>query len=208
MLFFLNPLSSWSSSINPENFNQVVNLDTYQHLIKQETTELHTLANSSASNTKDHFSQYYHNLNQLELNELKSLSNSLNEMLDQLDAKDDVFTFGILSAIVANELNMSNASKQRKKSGTNKVSLLLIDRNLDLCTISFFHEETVMDKINNLLPNLSNTSNDVKVDLRNFLFGNNFKSMLPGSFFHPSNDSCRILTEHFLTSKPKVLISL
>lgn len=125
-------------------------------------------------------------------------------MLDQLDAKDDVFTFGILSTIVANELNLSNASKQRKKSGTNKVSLLLIDRNLDLCTVSFFQEETVMDKINNLLPNLSNTSNDVRVDLRTFLFGNNFKNMLPGTFFHPSNDSCRHLTEQFLTSKPKV----
>ena len=96
-------------------------------------------------------------------------------MLDHLDARDDVFTFGILSAIVASELNATNVSKQRKKSATNKVSLLLIDRNLDLCTISLFHEETVMDKISNMLPNLTSTSNDVKIDLRTLLFENKFK---------------------------------
>jgi hypothetical protein len=36
-------------------------------------------------------------------------------MLDHLDAKEDCFSLGILSALVANELNLSSGSKHRKK---------------------------------------------------------------------------------------------
>lgn len=70
-LLYLNPFSSWDSSSNEENFNQIVSFETYQRLVKQEMNELHSLANSSAANTKDHFQQYYHNLSQGETNELK-----------------------------------------------------------------------------------------------------------------------------------------
>ena len=45
----------------------------------------------------------------------KSLSYSLNEMLEHLEAKEECFSLGILSGIVANELNQSSASNQRKK---------------------------------------------------------------------------------------------
>ena len=54
----------------PENFNQVVKLDTYQNLVKQETNELLTSANSSAAN-KDNFQHYYQHLSADELSELK-----------------------------------------------------------------------------------------------------------------------------------------
>ena len=70
-MLYLNAFSSWNSSSNEENFNQIVSYETYQRLVKQEMNELHSLANSSAANTKDHFQQYYHNLNQVETNELK-----------------------------------------------------------------------------------------------------------------------------------------
>ena len=105
-------------------------------------------------------------------------------MLDLLDAKEDCFSLGILSALVANELNLSTSSKQRKKSSAaNKCSLLLVDRNLDLSVTSLYHEETVFDKINNLLPNLN------------------------CNYFHFSNESCCSLIELFLSSKPKVFLN-
>jgi hypothetical protein len=203
-MLYLNPLSSWQSGPNEENFSQIVSFDTYQRLVKQEMNEMHSSANSSASNSKDHFQQYYHNLSKSELSDLKGLSCSLNEMLEYLDTKDDCFTLGILSALVANELNQLNASKQRRKTGTNKASLLLIDRNLDLSTISLFHEETTFDKISNLMTNLNNESSDVQIDLGSLVFENSFKSILPGNFFHFSNDSCQTLIEQFLSVKPKV----
>jgi hypothetical protein len=113
---------------------------------------------------------------------------------------------GILSAIVSNELNNSYSSKLRKKNIANqnqKVSLLLIDRNLDLPMISLFHEETLFDKISNLLPNLSNASNDVQIDLRTILFDNEYQSILPGNYFHFTTLSCEQLIEQFFISKPK-----
>lgn len=36
-------------------------------------------------------------------------------MLEYLEAKDDCFTLGILSAIVSHEMNASQATKQRRK---------------------------------------------------------------------------------------------
>lgn len=36
-------------------------------------------------------------------------------MLDNLNAKEDCFSLGILSGIVASALNLSDASKKRKK---------------------------------------------------------------------------------------------
>lgn len=129
-------------------------------------------------------------------------------MLDLLDAKEDCFSLGILSALVANELNLSTSSKQRKKSSAaNKCSLLLVDRNLDLSVASLYHEETVFDKINNLLPNLNCNSSDLKINLNEFLFDNKFKSMIHGNYFHFSNESCCSLIELFLSSKPKVFLN-
>lgn len=43
---------------------------------------------------------------------------------------------------------------------------------------ALFHEETVFDKINNIMHNLNPQSNDVKLDMRNFLFENNFKRLV------------------------------
>ena len=92
---------------------------------------------------------------------------------------------------------------------------------------SLFHDETVFDKITNLIPSLSPSSNDVRIDLRQFLFDNkyqrlafespgllelgrywstlavSFDSILPGNFFHHHQDTCRTLISQFMVSKPK-----
>ena len=68
---FLNPLSSWSTDNNLTNFKQIINIETYQRLVNQEYNELHTLANSSTINSKDHFQQYYQNFSHEDLDELK-----------------------------------------------------------------------------------------------------------------------------------------
>ena len=83
------------------------------------------------------------------------------------------------------------------------MSLLLIDRNLDISISSLFQEETTFDKINNLLPNLNSSSSDVQINLEQFLFESTFKSMCPGNFFHFSTESCRGLVEQFMLAKPK-----
>lgn len=81
----------------------------------------------------------------------------------------------------------------------------MIDRNLDLSTVALFHNETVFDKMNNLLPNLNDISNDLRVDLGEMLFNNKSQSMQYGSFFHYANKECCQLIESILLTKPKVV---
>lgn len=40
---------------------------------------------------------------------------------------------------------------------------------------SLFQEETIFDKVNNMLPNLNPTSSDVQINLKSFLFDNQYK---------------------------------
>ncbi len=61
--FFLNPLGR----VSQEN---VISLDSYQRLVKQEISEMHTLASNPAINN-DHFRQYYQILSSNEKSELK-----------------------------------------------------------------------------------------------------------------------------------------
>lgn len=95
--------------MNPENYYQFVSIDVYNRLVRQEVTDLHALsANNNIQNL-------YLALNESEINEFQAIANSLNEMLESLDAKDDCFTLGVLSSLIANELNQSSDSKLRRK---------------------------------------------------------------------------------------------
>ncbi len=62
--FFLNPLSR----VKQEN---LISLETYQRLVKQEITDIHTLATNPSLVNKDHFRQYYQVLDSDEQKELK-----------------------------------------------------------------------------------------------------------------------------------------
>lgn len=68
---------------------------------------------------------------------------------------------------------------------------------------ALFHDETVFDKMSNLMPNLSFASNDIRVDLKSFLFDSPFRSILPGNLFHHSSEACQSLLEQFLCAKSK-----
>ena len=106
----LNPLSSWSLSSS----NQLVNIDVYHRLVKQEMIEIHSSTSGNSAN-KDHFQALYQNLSESEMSEFRGLACSINEMLDFLEAKDDLFTLGVLSTIIANEINQSSDAKIRRK---------------------------------------------------------------------------------------------
>lgn len=124
-LLFLNPFNSWSLNFSDSNLNQLVGIDAYQKLVKQEMSD--SGSSGGATLSKDHLQQVFQNFGQHELNELKvnlnpklfrlniheiilvyflkALSYSINEMIDCLDAKVECFTMGVLSTLVANEIN-------------------------------------------------------------------------------------------------------
>lgn len=65
-LLYLNPLSSWSDTYD----NQLVNMETYQRLVKQEYNELR-ISNQTTTAASNQFQQYYHNFSNNDLNEIK-----------------------------------------------------------------------------------------------------------------------------------------
>lgn len=48
---------------------------------------------------------------------------------------------------------------------------------MDLSMNALFHDETIFDKVINVMPNINSQSNDIQIDMRNFLFENNFKKL-------------------------------
>ena len=73
---------SWSASPQLSDYNQIVNVETYQRLVKQEMNELHTLATSGTQANKDHFQPYYTNFGANEL----SIHRALVRIVDMLKA--------------------------------------------------------------------------------------------------------------------------
>jgi hypothetical protein len=69
--FYLNPFSSWSFNSSSHNNNQIVSMDTYQLLIKQELSETHSLTNNVSNNTQEHFQKHYQNFTKNDIDEIK-----------------------------------------------------------------------------------------------------------------------------------------
>jgi len=94
---------------------------------------------------------------------VRQLTNQLHLLLQHVDAKEDIFTVGPLSRIVGLELEALASAKNRRKSATNKVSVIVVDRVLDLASASSSGSRTLYDRLLASLPRLHDLSNDVGV---------------------------------------------
>lgn len=94
--------------------------------------------------------------------QIRMFANSFASVFQMLNYKEDIFTIGPFSRIVGEVLE-----KNRKKPKPNQqnVSLILIDRNLDLVGPSSTGFETVFDKIFGNLPQFPGLTNDVQIDM-------------------------------------------
>ncbi|XP_021340934.1 sec1 family domain-containing protein 2-like [Mizuhopecten yessoensis] len=95
----------------------------------------------------------------------KMLVGSIDSMLGELNVQEDCFFVGQTSKILATELASYPPAKLRRKSAQTKVSLLLIDRHLDLMTPCQHQPEVLMDKVTSTLSRLPGHHNDVCVDM-------------------------------------------
>ncbi|XP_033732096.1 sec1 family domain-containing protein 2-like [Pecten maximus] len=95
----------------------------------------------------------------------KMLVGSIDSMLGELDVQEDCFFVGQTSKILATELASYPPAKIRRKSAQTKVSLLLVDRHLDLMTPCQHQSEVLMDKVTSILQRLPGHRNDVNVDM-------------------------------------------
>ena len=68
VLLYLNPLSG--RQMSGENFNQLVSIDTYQRLVKQDEQNAMSGPAATSANASDHFQPYYSYLGPNEHKEL------------------------------------------------------------------------------------------------------------------------------------------
>uniref|UniRef100_A0A0C9RPL8 Scfd2 protein n=1 Tax=Fopius arisanus TaxID=64838 RepID=A0A0C9RPL8_9HYME len=92
---------------------------------------------------------------------------SLHSIFTHFDIKEDIYSLGEFSEYVAGKLMNLPAAVARRKMlmGSSGVSLILIDRTLDLCTATRSNTECVLSRILCTLPHLSYHNNDVAVNM-------------------------------------------
>ncbi|XP_037803217.1 sec1 family domain-containing protein 2-like [Penaeus monodon] len=100
----------------------------------------------------------------------------IHSLMQGMNARDEIFSVGHTARIIGSELDSFNPARQRRKNAANKVSIVLVDRTLDLAAASIFSGETLMERILCLLPRLFGHHLDSAV------------SMAPLCQVHPSSE--------------------
>ncbi|CAF0744883.1 unnamed protein product [Didymodactylos carnosus] len=142
----------------------------------------------------------------------------LNSLMSSLDGKEDLFSLGPLSQLIAKEYTQSADIRQRRKNCENKLALLLIDRQLDLGVVTSHTQDTLLSQIIHLLPNvrtgIKNTKRtiDVIVDCKSLLKTNFLKSQsdFNGYLFGDikrTNDVACATFDNIIYSKTKIATS-
>ncbi|XP_015435849.1 PREDICTED: sec1 family domain-containing protein 2-like isoform X2 [Dufourea novaeangliae] len=101
------------------------------------------------------------------LPEISLLANSFYKLFDSINAKLDTYSVGKFSSLLAENLenHMANGIRQNRLSEVEElgVSLILIDRTLDLCTPSSNNVESFLTKILRAFPRLPQHNNDIAI---------------------------------------------
>ncbi|CAF4561602.1 unnamed protein product [Rotaria sp. Silwood2] len=159
----------------------------------------------------------------LQRDEIKTIrihAEMLNSLMLSINAREDIFVLGPLSHIIAREYTQMTNIKQRRRSGENKIALLLIDRHLDLATPSSHQQDTLLAQIINILPNIRIKSPDnyhqrtidIKIDTRALLksssskFENDFNSYLFADMKRRvENEDTKLVFDNIMYSKSKII---
>ncbi|XP_045623964.2 sec1 family domain-containing protein 2 isoform X2 [Procambarus clarkii] len=89
----------------------------------------------------------------------------IHSLLQGMNARDEIYTVGHTARIIGTELDAFSLARQRRKTAGNKVSLVLVDRTLDLVGASSYGGETLMGRILSLLPRLYGHQLDSAVNM-------------------------------------------
>ncbi|KAK0098398.1 hypothetical protein PV326_008830 [Microctonus aethiopoides] len=136
--------------------------------------------------------------------------NSLHSFFTHFNVKEDIYTIGTFSEYVGDRLeNLSVAIERRKRLiGQSGVTLILMDRTLDLYTATKNNTECILSRILCTLPHLPNHNNDVAVNMSSLcpdLEDSPLSMTVPGCIATDDIDKIKLL----ITKKQKdVLLTL
>lgn len=95
----------------------------------------------------------------------KMFISSFNDILEQLSVKEDVYSVGHTSRLLATELENYPPAKARRKNCNHKASVIFIDRSLDIVGPVGHQMETLFDQLLATLPSLPGHSIDRLVNI-------------------------------------------
>uniref|UniRef100_A0A6Q2XGY8 Sec1 family domain containing 2 n=1 Tax=Esox lucius TaxID=8010 RepID=A0A6Q2XGY8_ESOLU len=139
--------------------------------------------------------------------EIKSLASAVNSMFEFTSTREESFAVGPMSRLIAGELANHPQAKNRRKTSTNKASIVFIDRTLDLTGAAGHHGDSLVEKILTVLRRLPGHTADVQVDMLELT---NLQrtpdcqpTLAPGCLAQTQSPTARLLWETMLVSKQK-----
>ncbi|XP_068633189.1 sec1 family domain-containing protein 2-like [Battus philenor] len=139
---------------------------------------------------------------------VRRLASGLNSLFESMNYKEDIFYIGAYSSLVAGVLENSPVYLNRRKNCTNPVSLIIVDRTLDLCGVTSHSMESILDKVMSVLPRFPGHSNDVAVDMSVLCAANVIShpddiQISPGCLFHADDDACLQTFDYMINKSQK-----
>lgn len=139
--------------------------------------------------------------------QIKSLASTLNTLFEFIGTREESFSVGPMSRLIAGELASHPQAKNRRKSAPNKASIVFIDRTLDLTGAVGHHGDSLVEKILSVLPQLPGHVTDIQVDmleLTHLKKTTDTKDILaPGCLAQNQSATARLLWETMLVAKQK-----
>ncbi|MEE6462065.1 hypothetical protein FKM82_001476 [Ascaphus truei] len=120
---------------------------------------------------------------------IRSLVSGLNHLMEGIGVREECFSVGHLSRIIAGELASYPQARNRRKAAQNKASLVFIDRTLDLTGAVGHHGDNLVEKMMSVLTALPGHTNDVMVNMEELTAlrsdGENEGIIAPGCLAQP-----------------------
>uniref|UniRef100_A0A672QGR7 Sec1 family domain containing 2 n=2 Tax=Sinocyclocheilus grahami TaxID=75366 RepID=A0A672QGR7_SINGR len=139
--------------------------------------------------------------------QIKSLASAINTLFEFIGTREESFSVGPMSRLIAGELASHPQAKNRRKSAPNKASVVFIDRTLDLTGAVGHHGDCLVEKILSVLPQLPGHVTDVQVDMLELTHLkqtiDNKGILAPGCLAQNQSANARLLWETMLVAKQK-----
>ncbi|KFR15443.1 Sec1 family domain-containing protein 2, partial [Opisthocomus hoazin] len=139
--------------------------------------------------------------------ELRALVGDLCSLFAALGLREESFAVGTLSRVIAAELAGYAPARNRRRTATNKASVVFVDRTLDLAGAVGHHGDSLAEKILSVLPQLPGHKTDVMVNMAELTAlqtaDGTCSIIAPGCLAQPNDPAARALWESFMNLKQK-----
>lgn len=117
---------------------------------------------------------------------VRQLTSSLHSLLTTLGAREELWSLGPMARVLGDQLEAWAPARARRKTATNRVSVILVDRTLDLASCCHAGPEpTLLARALEVLPRLPGHTTDLQVDLAGLFGLSACEGLVPGSLASP-----------------------